>query len=222
MIHEICTYLLSVKIARRENWKIWKSSCDFAKNFRRTIFFPVIDQNSKTRLFTSCTAKKWVILLKISRQKCEKHSKDCRNVCPDPCLSDSVVLLQTQTPMSKLTHGKVFWGVIRHFENLPGRKSHFLLLFGSKRSPCKSYNNCHDTKASEKCENDASWSRFCVKMGIFVKSSSKFVVDTHPISHCFETSLQFHARFSFRHVFLISFLFVFLKIPLFFGLSNFP
>ena len=59
---------------------------------------------------------------------------------------------------------------------------------------------------------------------IFIDRSatSKFVVDTHPISHCFETSLQFHARFSFRHAFLISFLFVFLKILLFFGLSNFP
>ena len=59
-------------------------------------------------------------------------------------------------------------------------------------------------------------------MCIFAKSISKFVVATHPISHCFETSLQFHAHFSFRHAFLISFLFVFVENTTIFRTFKFP
>ena len=60
--------------------------------------------------------------------------------------------------------GKVFWGVTRHVENLPDRhtekKSPFL-VFGPKRSLQIMW---HGVMTYKKCENDASWSRFCVKI----------------------------------------------------------
>ena len=58
---------------------------------------------------------------------------------------------------------KFFWGVIRHKGNLPGRntkKKSFLIDFWLEMTLQITWN---DVKAPKKCENNASWSRFCVK-----------------------------------------------------------
>ena len=53
---------------------------------------------------------------------------------------------------------------MRHVENLADRhmeKSH-VLLFLAQKDPAQIIG--HDIMAPKKCENEASWSRFCVKI----------------------------------------------------------
>ena len=65
----------------------------------------------------------------------------------------------------KKRNGKVFFkGVTRHEEILPGRDTKKNSLFVDLWLEMALQITWNDVKAPKKCENNASWSRFCVKI----------------------------------------------------------